>query len=149
MAQATQTHAVPVLSQEDVLTKLRTTVHPAAAQQYFALYSSILGGVVTDPALMVIPFDDHMVHRGHAVFDTAAIVNGMMYQLEAHLNRFERSASMARIPLPFPRTRCATSSWRPLGPAGSAMLRCATGRRWARAALAWHRASASVARSTS
>jgi 4-amino-4-deoxychorismate lyase len=103
MAQATHMQAVPVLSQEDVLTKLRTTVHPAAAQQYFALYSSILGGVVTDPALMVIPFDDHMVHRGHAVFDTAAIVNGMMYQLEAHLNRFERSASMARIPLPFPR----------------------------------------------
>jgi len=103
MAQATQTQAVPVLSQEDVLTKLRSTVHPAAAQQYFALYSSILGGVVTDPALMVIPFDDHMVHRGHAVFDTAAIVNGMMYQLEAHLNRFERSASMARIPLPLPR----------------------------------------------
>jgi 4-amino-4-deoxychorismate lyase len=103
MAQATQTHAVPVLSQEDVLAKLRSTVHPAATQQYFALYSSILGGVVTDPALMVIPFDDHMVHRGHAVFDTAAIVNGMMYQLEAHLNRFERSASMARIPLPFPR----------------------------------------------
>jgi 4-amino-4-deoxychorismate lyase len=103
MAQATQMQAVSVLSQDDVLTKLRTTVHPAAAQQYFALYSSILGGIVTDPALMVIPFDDHMVHRGHAVFDTAAIVNGMMYQLEAHLNRFERSASMARIPLPFPR----------------------------------------------
>jgi 4-amino-4-deoxychorismate lyase len=103
MAQVTQTQAVPVLSQDDVLTKLRSTVHPAAAQQYFALYSSILGGVVTDPALMVIPFDDHMVHRGHAVFDTAAIVNGMMYQLEAHLNRFERSASMARIPLPLPR----------------------------------------------
>ena len=105
MAQATQMQAVPVLSQDDVLTKLRTTVHPAAAQQYFALYSSILGGIVTDPALMVIPFDDHMVHRGHAVFDTAAIVNGMMYQLEAHLNRFERSASMARIPLPFPRNQ--------------------------------------------
>ena len=103
MAQATQMQTVSVLSQDDVLTKLRTTVHPAAAQQYFALYSSILGGIVTDPALMIIPFDDHMVHRGHAVFDTAAIVNGMMYQLEAHLNRFERSASMARIPLPFPR----------------------------------------------
>jgi 4-amino-4-deoxychorismate lyase len=105
MAQATQIQAVPVLSQDDVLTKLRTAVHPAAAQQYYALYSSILGGIVTDPALMIIPFDDHMVHRGHAVFDTAAIVNGMMYQLEAHLNRFERSASMARIPLPCPRSQ--------------------------------------------
>jgi 4-amino-4-deoxychorismate lyase len=103
MAQATQMQAVRVLSQDDVLARLRATVHPAAAQQYYALYSSLLGGIVTDPALMIIPFDDHMVHRGHAVFDTAAIVNGKMYQLEAHLNRFERSASMARIPLPFPR----------------------------------------------
>src|SRR6266540_3625536 len=99
MAQATQMQAVSVLSQDDVLTKLRTTVHPAAAQQYFALYSSILGGIVTDPALMIIPFDDHMVHRGHAVFDTAAIVNGMMYQLEPHLDRFLRSAALARIPV--------------------------------------------------
>jgi 4-amino-4-deoxychorismate lyase len=105
MAQASQIHALPVLSQEAILTKLRASVHPAAAQQYFALYSSVLGGIVTDPALMLIPFDDHMVHRGHAVFDTAAIVDGMMYQLDAHLNRFERSASMARIPLPFPRDR--------------------------------------------
>jgi 4-amino-4-deoxychorismate lyase len=103
MVQATQLQAVPVLSQEEVLHKLRAAVHPAAAQQYFAMYSSIFGGIVTDPALMVIPLDDHMVHRGHAVFDTAAIVNGMMYQLEPHLDRFERSAAMARIPLPFPR----------------------------------------------
>jgi 4-amino-4-deoxychorismate lyase len=102
MAQATQPQSVPVLSQEDVLAKLRAAMHPAV-HQYFAMYSSILGGIVTDPALMVIPFDDHMVHRGHAVFDTAAIVDGMMYQLEPHLDRFERSASMARIPLPFPR----------------------------------------------
>jgi hypothetical protein len=50
MAQATQLQAVPVLSQEGILTKLRTTVHAAAAQQFFALYSSILGGIVTDPA---------------------------------------------------------------------------------------------------
>lgn len=105
MAQATHMQSVSVLSQEDVVRKLRAAVHPAAAQQYFAMYSSILDGIVTDPALMVIPFDDHLVHRGHAVFDTAAIVNGMMYQLEPHLDRFERSASMARIPQPFPRSQ--------------------------------------------
>jgi hypothetical protein len=118
MAQATQMQAVRVLSPEEVLTQLRSTVHAAAAQQYFALYSSILGGVVTDPALMVIPFDDHMVHRGHAVFDTAAIVNGMMYQL---------------IPLRL---------------VGSAKRLCVTGRRSDQAALAWRRTSASAARFT-
>jgi 4-amino-4-deoxychorismate lyase len=128
MAQATQIQAVPVLSQDDVLTKLRAIVHPAATQQYYALYSSLLGGIITDPALMVIPFDDHMVHRGHAVFDTAAIVNGMMYQLEAHLNRFERSASMARIPLPFQRSRLREII---LETAGASGQRDASVRYWA------------------
>ena len=44
--------------------------------KYAAFYSSQLGGIVTDPALMVIPFDDHMVHRGHGIFDTAGLVAG-------------------------------------------------------------------------
>src|SRR5215475_7139714 len=40
-----------------------------------------------------------MVHRGHAVFDTAMIVNGKLYQLDAHLERLLRSAEMARLQL--------------------------------------------------
>ena len=31
---------------------------------------------MTDPALMTIPLDDHMAHRGHAVFDTCTLVDG-------------------------------------------------------------------------
>ncbi|MGH8058559.1 MAG: aminotransferase class IV [Candidatus Entotheonellia bacterium] len=105
MTQATQAQAVPVLSEEAVVRGLRAAVHRAAAQQYFAMYSSVLGGIVTDPALMILPMDDHMVHRGHAVFDTATLVNGMLYQLEAHLDRFDRSATLARIPSPYTRAQ--------------------------------------------
>lgn len=47
-------------------------------QQFLAMYSSVFGGITTDPAAMVIPMDDHMVHRGHGVFDTAAIMNGLV-----------------------------------------------------------------------
>lgn len=47
-------------------------------QQYLAMYSSIFGGITTDPAAMVIPMDDHMVHRGHGVFDTTAIMDGLV-----------------------------------------------------------------------
>jgi len=67
---------------------------------FSAFYSSQLGGVVTDPALMVIPFDDHMVHRGHGIFDTAGLVNGRIYDLEAHLDRFLGSAERSRLTLP-------------------------------------------------
>lgn len=68
-----------------------------------AMYSSYLGGVVTDPNLMTLPIDDHLVHRGHGVFDTATLNDGRMYRLEAHLDRFLRSASLARISHPWSR----------------------------------------------
>ena len=49
---------------------------------------------------MVLPFDDHMVHRGHGIFDTAGLVNGKIYDLEAHLDRFLRSAEHSKLRLP-------------------------------------------------
>jgi 4-amino-4-deoxychorismate lyase len=66
---------------------------------YSAFYSSQLGGIVTDPALMVIPFDDHIVHRGHGIFDTAGLVDGRIYDLEAHLDRFVLSAGRSKLAL--------------------------------------------------
>lgn len=85
---------------DEAVARLRSGLHDRTSN-FHAMYSSVLGGIVTDPALMVLPLDDHMVHRGHAVFDTAAIVDGMLYQLDPHLERLLRSAEMARIPLPF------------------------------------------------
>jgi 4-amino-4-deoxychorismate lyase len=89
------------LTTDEAIARLRQALHPKTAN-FYAMYSSILGGIITDPALMVLPFDDHMVHRGHAVFDTAILAQGMLYQLDEHLGRLLRSAGMARIPLPFP-----------------------------------------------
>ncbi|HWH76886.1 MAG TPA: aminotransferase class IV [Candidatus Binatus sp.] len=92
----------PLFTSDEALVALRQSVH-AKAVNYYAMYSSVLGGIVTDPALMVLPLDDHMVHRGHAVFDTAALTHGMLYQLDPHLDRLVKSAAGARITLPFPR----------------------------------------------
>jgi len=88
-----------LLQADEVLDHLRA-LRSRQPVRYWAFYSSQLGGIVTDPALMVIPFDDHMVHRGHGVFDTAAIVDGKIYDLEAHLDRFVRSATTSRLALP-------------------------------------------------
>ncbi|GFP78631.1 d-amino-acid transaminase chloroplastic [Phtheirospermum japonicum] len=63
--------------------------------------ADVFGGIILDPAMMVIPIDDHMVHRGHGVFDTAIILDGYLYELDAHLARFLRSASKAKIVSPF------------------------------------------------
>ena len=87
---------LPLLQGADVLRKLEA-LRRRQEVRYYAFYSSQLGGVVTDPALMVLPFDDHLVHRGHGIFDTAAIVEGKIYDLDAHLDRFMRSAESSKL----------------------------------------------------
>lgn len=67
---------------------------------YFAMYSSVLDGVVTDPVLMQLPMDDHLVHRGDGVFDTCKCVAGAIYNLDAHLVRLECSAAAIGIRWP-------------------------------------------------
>ncbi len=87
------------LQADDVVARLKA-LRSRQPVQFWAFYSSQLDGVVTDPALMLLPFDDHMVHRGHGIFDTAALVEGKIYDLEAHLDRFLRSAERAKLRLP-------------------------------------------------
>ena len=64
---------------------------------YYAMYSSVLDGIVTDPLLMQLPVDDHLVHRGDGVFDTCKCVDGAIYNFAAHLARLERSAAAIGI----------------------------------------------------
>jgi 4-amino-4-deoxychorismate lyase len=93
------TSTPPLLTDSDVLSRLKA-LRERQPVNFSAFYSSQLGGIVTDPALMVLPFDDHMVHRGHGIFDTAALVGGKLYDLEAHLDRFVASAARSRLRLP-------------------------------------------------
>ncbi|KAL0311984.1 UNVERIFIED_CONTAM: D-amino-acid transaminase, chloroplastic [Sesamum radiatum] len=96
--------AVPILSCSEAIERLRTFREVyGSSQQFLAMYSSIFGGITTDPTAMVIPMDDHMVHRGHGVFDTAAIFDGYLYELDQHIDRFLRSSAMAKIKPPFDR----------------------------------------------
>lgn len=87
---------IDVLTAGDVLARL-TQLRSRQPVNYYAFYSSQLGGIVTDPALMVLPFDDHMVHRGHGIFDTAGLIDGKIYDLEAHLDRFLLSAERSKL----------------------------------------------------
>src|ERR1044071_7554289 len=95
---AVHTRALKVLTDADLLAEF-TALRAREPVVYWAVYASQLKGVVTHPALMVLPFDDHIVHRGHGIFDTAAIVDGRIYDLEAHLDRFLGSAERSRLVL--------------------------------------------------
>lgn len=76
-------------------------------QGYYAFYSSVLGGIVTDPALMVVPVDDHVVHRGDGVFDSGLSVDGKVFNLEGHLGRLYRCAEAIGLVLPWSREEIA------------------------------------------
>uniref|UniRef100_A0A2P2QPC3 D-amino-acid transaminaseic isoform X1 n=1 Tax=Rhizophora mucronata TaxID=61149 RepID=A0A2P2QPC3_RHIMU len=91
-------------SSSEILERLHEKWSSVKKQPYPAMYSSEFGGIILDPAMMVIPIDDHMVHRGHGVFDTSIILDGYLYELDVHLDRFVRSASKAKISSPFPRS---------------------------------------------
>jgi branched-subunit amino acid aminotransferase/4-amino-4-deoxychorismate lyase len=68
--------------------------------KYFAMYSSIYGGITTDPVLMLLPIDDHMVHRGDGIFEVFKCVNGNLYNLAAHMARLRRAATALSFKLP-------------------------------------------------
>jgi 4-amino-4-deoxychorismate lyase len=87
---------IDVLTAAEVVARL-AQLRSRQPVNYYSFYSSQLGGIVTDPALMVLPFDDHMVHRGHGIFDTAGLINGRIYDLEAHLDRFLLSAERSKL----------------------------------------------------
>lgn len=102
-AKRQRTSEIPVLDKEtyrqrSVAARKRTNPTGHFLQ---AMYSSLVDGIVTDPELMVMPLDDHAIIRGHAIFDTASLVNGRVYQLGEHLDRLFTSARDARLTLPF------------------------------------------------
>ena len=77
---------------------------PAPNPEYYAMYSSAWDGIVTDPSLMVVPADDHLVHRGDGVFETIKCVDGLIYCLTAHLERLAFSARNVGLTSPWSQT---------------------------------------------
>ena len=80
----------------EISSRLRRPHHAG----YFAMYSSVYDGIVTDPVLMMLPLDDHMVHRGDGIFEALKAVNGNIYNLQGHLERLANSARGLALPMP-------------------------------------------------
>ena len=66
---------------------------------YYAMYSSWWDAITTEPNLMVVPVDDHMVHRGDGLFETFKCVDGAVYNFGAHMERLENGARAIALPL--------------------------------------------------
>jgi branched-subunit amino acid aminotransferase/4-amino-4-deoxychorismate lyase len=96
--------AAEILTFDQVMDRLISSHRPWFAN-YLAMYSSWYGGIIVDPALMMVPVDDHLVHRGDGVFETFKCTNWNIYLLDRHLDRLETSAAALEINIPADRPR--------------------------------------------
>ena len=74
-------------------------------RKYPVMYSTVFGGLVKDVEAMVIPLDDHMVHRGDGIFEALRFHSGQIFDLDGHLNRLFRSAEMIGLSVPMPKEK--------------------------------------------
>lgn len=81
---------IQCLENSEWLARLNGT-RGALSGSLYAMYSSLTGGITTDPALMMIPADDHLPQRGDGVFESLKCLNGQLYNADAHLARLELS----------------------------------------------------------
>ena len=89
---------IPTLDTDQVIRNLKAKTNPFWPG-YYAFFSSWMGGITKDPALMVMAMDDHQVHRGDAVFEALKSKNGKIYLFQEHMDRLERSAKAISLPL--------------------------------------------------
>jgi 4-amino-4-deoxychorismate lyase len=88
---------IEILSASEAFQKIRE-LNPS--RRYWMMYSSLYNAFVKDPEAMVIPMDDHMVHRGDGIFEALRFHHGKIFELEAHLARLFKSAELISLKMP-------------------------------------------------
>ncbi|WP_022661921.1 aminotransferase class IV [Paucidesulfovibrio longus] len=88
-----------VLGSEAYLSALLNAPRPGMGQVY-AFYDHRVGAICRDPRMMLMPWDDHLVHRGDGVFETMKFIGRRIYQVEPHLARLQRSSKAIHLNAP-------------------------------------------------
>ncbi|WP_174410441.1 aminotransferase class IV [Desulfovibrio psychrotolerans] len=97
---------IPVCETEEYMEKL-LAARRAGEQGVLAFYEHRIGCICRNPRLMLLPMDDHLAHRGDGIFESMKWVDGRVYQLDAHIERMQRSAKGLYLapPCPWERVR--------------------------------------------
>ena len=82
---------IPLLNDQQVFETIRTQ-QKLYLEEYYAFYSSWFGGITKNPQMMLLPIDDHMVHRGDGVFEAMKAHDRSVYLMDFHLQRLFKSA---------------------------------------------------------
>ena len=73
----------------------------------YAFYSTELQSIITDEHLMVIPIDERMATRAHAVFDVIYVKKLNIINLESHVSRLFKSSESVSINPPISKEEMA------------------------------------------
>lgn len=90
-----------IVDTDAYLARLLAAPRPGS-ESVLAFYDHRLGVIGTDPRLMLMPLDDHLVHRGDGVFETLKYIGRRLYQVKPHFDRMRRSASAIFLEPPCP-----------------------------------------------
>ncbi len=91
--------SVPVLDAALWVEKLLKSPRSGAAN-VTAFYEHRMGAICKDPRFLLVPLDDHMVHRGDAIFESLSFLQGRIVQLDAHIERMKNSAARLELAPP-------------------------------------------------
>lgn len=83
---------VEILDTQVYMERLMAAPRPGA-EKVLAFYDHRVGAFCRDARLMLMPWDDHLVHRGDGVFETLKYERRKIYQLGAHIERMKRSSA--------------------------------------------------------
>lgn len=92
---------IPIKSFAEIIEDLKRRDLRPGERTYLAHYSSYWNAICTDPKLLLIPVDDHMVHRGDGVFEAFRLIENRFYLLTQHLDRLRASATAIGLSVPW------------------------------------------------
>jgi branched-chain amino acid aminotransferase len=69
------------------------------------MYSSLYEAFVREPEAMVVPVDDHIVHRGDGIFEALRFHGRRIFAFAAHVDRLLKSADLVSMKMPCDRAR--------------------------------------------
>ncbi len=89
------------LDAEGWMARLRETPRPGM-DNVLAFYEHRMGAICRESKLMLVPLDDHLVHRGDGVFESLRMAEGRILQMDAHIGRLKDSAAVIGLTPPCP-----------------------------------------------
>lgn len=85
-----------------MVTRLQKAMDGYGMEHFGAFYSSAMGGIVTDPSLMMMPVADQFVCKGYGVSEVVLLRDGHLYMLDQHIQRLQAACAQLGLALPFP-----------------------------------------------